>query len=256
MATGESSRYVVLGAMVAMSAPLLLGNAEAARFGHPGSRQTSAQVASSHPASARASVARHGQYLRVRYAAGGLQCVPFARANSGIELVGNAATWWSQAAGVYARGNQPEVGSILSFRATGHMHLGHVAVVTEVVNPRLVEIDHANWATRGSVSRGVEVMDVSPGNDWTEVRVALAGGNGFGDTYPTNGFIYDRPDDGGAVIASDRGGAGAAPPVEEVAELPDPAVRRVARSPRHVRATASEAPRRAHRAQHRRYPHG
>jgi hypothetical protein len=131
---------------------------------------------------------------------GGLQCVPFARAASGIELKGNAVNWWEAAAGIYQRGSEPEPGSVLNFRATGSMRLGHVAVVTAVVNSREIEIDHANWwgpgASKGGVSRGVPVVDVSPNNDWTEVRVGLGQSGDFGSTYPTYGFIYDRPDDG------------------------------------------------------------
>ena len=85
--------------------------------------------------------------------------MPFARAASGIELKGNAANWWDAAAGVYERGSRPEAGSVLNFRANGRMRLGHVAVVTDVVGSREIEIDHANWAgpgvTKGGVSRGI-----------------------------------------------------------------------------------------------------
>lgn len=133
---------------------------------------------------------------------GGLQCVPFARANTGIELAGNAATWWNAAQGVYERGARPEVGSVLNFRANGRMHMGHVAVVSNVVNARTVEIDHANWSGRGSINRDISVVDVSPGNDWTAVRVALGHGADFGSVYPTYGFIYDRPDHGTMVANS------------------------------------------------------
>ena len=57
----------------------------------------------------------------------------FARADSGIELAGNASAWWSNAAGVYQRGARPESGAVLNFRANGSMRMGHVAVVNEVV---------------------------------------------------------------------------------------------------------------------------
>ena len=127
---------------------------------------------------------------------GGLQCVPFARENSGIELSGNAGTWWASAAGLYERGARPEVGSILNFRATQHMRMGHVAVVTNVISPRHIEIDHANWGAPGRISRNIDVVDVSPANDWTEVRVALSQAEDYGSVYPTFGFIYDRPDSG------------------------------------------------------------
>ena len=133
---------------------------------------------------------------------GGLQCVPFARNASGIEVAGNAHLWWDHAAGVYARGQAPEANSILSFRANRSMPLGHVAVVRRVVNARELEIDHANWSGpggyKGSVARGVSVVDVSENNDWTAVRVALGRTGDYGSIYPTNGFIYERPDTGTA----------------------------------------------------------
>src|SRR4051794_32221196 len=44
-----------------------------------------------------------------------LQCVPFARAVSGITLFGDAWRWWSEAAGRYGRGHRPQPGGVLSF---------------------------------------------------------------------------------------------------------------------------------------------
>jgi hypothetical protein len=137
---------------------------------------------------------------RLRRMASVLQCVPFARAESGIVIKGNAATWWDAAAGVYARGRQPEPGAVLNFRATSQMRLGHVAVVTNVLSAREIEVDHANWtwtaATHGNVTLAMRVIDVSPNNDWTAVRVELGHSGQFGAVYPTYGFIYDRPDTG------------------------------------------------------------
>lgn len=166
---------------------------------------------------------------KVRYAsygyAGGLQCVPFARTASGIQITGNAVNWWDAAAGVYERGSRPEQGSVLNFRATGGMHLGHVAVVSRVINSREIEIDHANWAP-GSINRGVPVIDVSEANDWSAVRVALGRNSDFGSVYPTYGFIYDRPDSGTMVANTTQGlrQSGAAHvmslPYDEVAEAP------------------------------------
>jgi CHAP domain len=66
----------------------------------------------------------------------GPQCVPFARALSSIRLFGDARGWWSAAAGSYNRGTRPQVGSVLSFRSDVRMPLGHVAVVTTVVDRR------------------------------------------------------------------------------------------------------------------------
>lgn len=149
--------------------------------------------------------AKNGKTQVVRFG-GGLQCVPFARNASGIEVSGNAHAWWDNAAGTYARGHAPERGSVLSFQANRSMPLGHVAVVSRVINARTLEIDHANWAgpggRKGSVARGVSVVDVSESNDWTAVRVALGNSGEYGSIYPANGFIYDRPDRGGVAVAA------------------------------------------------------
>ncbi len=129
----------------------------------------------------------------------GISCVPFARAESGIVVAGNAWQWWGNAAGIYARGQTPEPGSVLTFRANGRMRMGHVAVIARVVNPREVLIDHANWPSgggRGGVSQAIPVVDVSENNDWSAVRVGLGNDGNFGSVYPTYGFIYDRPDTG------------------------------------------------------------
>jgi hypothetical protein len=94
---------------------------------------------------------------------------------------------------------------VLNFRANGRMHLGHVAVVTQVVNAREVIVDQANWpsgmAGYGGVSHHVTVVDVSEANNWSAVRVELGHEGQFGSIYPTYGFIYNRPDTG-AVMAS------------------------------------------------------
>jgi hypothetical protein len=127
----------------------------------------------------------------------GLSCVPFARMATGMNISGDARQWWGAAAGSYARGQRPERGAVLAFTASGGMSRGHVAVVSRVVGSRTIHIDHANWAgpgiRRGSVMRGVVVMDVSDRNDWTAVRVQVGHDDAsFGRTYPTHGFIYNR----------------------------------------------------------------
>jgi CHAP domain len=127
-------------------------------------------------------------------ATGVLQCVPYARFMSGIGLRGDAWTWWDKAAGIYARGNHPEPGAVLSFPGIERMPLGHVAVVTQVLSARKLLVDHANWPTamepHGAISRDVQVVDVSADNDWTEVRVQFGEGGPLGSVYPANGFIY------------------------------------------------------------------
>ncbi len=130
-----------------------------------------------------------------------ISCVPFARRDSGIAVIGNAYQWWNNAVGRYARGNVPEEGSVLNFRANTHMRLGHVAVVSRVINPREIEVDQANWPARRGVTRGTPVVDVSEYNDWTAVRVEIGHSGKFGNVYPTYGFIYDRADDGTLVAA-------------------------------------------------------
>ncbi len=47
------------------------------------------------------------------------QCAPFARMISGINIFGNAGTWWSQAAGKFARGHLPKPGAVMAFMNAG-----------------------------------------------------------------------------------------------------------------------------------------
>lgn len=119
------------------------------------------------------------------------QCAPFAREVSGIQIRGNANTWWGQAAGRYARGSKPQVGSVLSFRSTRRMRVGHVAMVSQVVSKREVRLTHANWSRRGGVERDVRAVDVSATGDWSMVKVWYAPQGDLGtSSYPTDGFIY------------------------------------------------------------------
>ena len=144
------------------------------------------------------------------------QCAPFAREVSGIQIRGNANTWWGQAAGRYARGHDPKVGAVLSFRSTRRMRVGHVAMVSQVVSDREVLLTHANWSRRGGVERDVRAVDVSAAGDWSQVRVWYAPQGGLGtSSYPTDGFIYADgtpdadPSPAPVVIASASTGAGA-----------------------------------------------
>jgi surface antigen len=132
------------------------------------------------------------------------QCVPFARLMSGIQIYGDAHTWWQQAAGRYETGFKPKAGAVLCFKPTGHMPLGHVAVVTQVLTDRVIQITHANWSPiegeRGQVEKNVTVIDVSPAGDWSQVKVWYDPSQDLGATvYPTYGFIYQ---DGYAVAVS------------------------------------------------------
>ena len=119
------------------------------------------------------------------------QCAPYAREVSGIQIRGNANTWWGQAAGRYERGRQPKEGAVLAFDATRRMRVGHVAMVSRVLNDREVLLTHANWSRRGQVERDVRAVDVSPAGDWSMVRVWYGPQHDLGtSSYPTRGFIY------------------------------------------------------------------
>lgn len=126
-----------------------------------------------------------------------LQCVPYARQLSGIQIYGDAHTWWDQAAGRYERGNEPRAGAVMAFIPQGNMRLGHVAAVSRVLDSRTVLLDHANWSPingrRGQIERDVKAIDVSPANDWSQVRVWYDPIQGLGTTaWPVHGFIYSQ----------------------------------------------------------------
>jgi len=129
-----------------------------------------------------------------------LQCVPYARQVSGIRIYGDAHTWWEQAAGRYARGSVPQVGAVMAFPAYGNMRLGHVAAVSRIIDSRTVLLRHANWSPingrRGQIEDDVQAVDVSPDNDWSQVRVWFAPIQALGTTHwPVSGFIYNRKAD-------------------------------------------------------------
>ena len=137
------------------------------------------------------------------------QCVPFARAASGIQIYGDAWTWWDKAAGRYQRGEtprrgrQPKVGAVIVFARSPRLPLGHVAVISRVVDSRVVMVTHANWSRqngeRGHAEQDVTLTDVSPDNDWSAVKVWYRDMDGLGGTiYPTYGFVYGTPLDHGA----------------------------------------------------------
>jgi len=124
-----------------------------------------------------------------------VECVPYARQASGIQLFGDAHTWWDQADGQYARGHVPVPGAVMSFRPHGGMRLGHVAMVSKVIDTRTVLLRHSNWSPidgrRGQAEVDVRAVDVSEANDWSEVRVWYAPIGDLGTTrWPVDGFIY------------------------------------------------------------------
>ena len=125
----------------------------------------------------------------------GWQCAQFARIFSGINIFGDAYTWWSQALGKYARGFTPQAGSVLVFKPYGPMSRGHVAVVSQVLTDRIIQVTHANWSLieghRGQIEKDVTVVDVSDKGDWSKVKVWYDPSGDLGTTaYPTYGFVY------------------------------------------------------------------
>ena len=119
-----------------------------------------------------------------------LQCVPYARDHSQVKIYGDAADWWNKAAGIYSRSEEPSLGSVMVLTGYAGPHRGHVAVVRAMVSSREIRIDHANWLDDGAIFTDDPVVDVSPDNDWSQVRVfnERAGAWG-GRTYLVQGFI-------------------------------------------------------------------
>ena len=148
------------------------------------------------------------------------ECVPFARAASGIQIWGDAWTWWDQAKDRYARGNTPRVGAVIAFAKSAKLPLGHVAVVSRIVEDRVVMVTHANWSrvngVRGRAERDVTLFDVSPRGDWSQVKVWYRSSEALGSSvYPAHGFIYGTPAAGAKAVRK------AQPSAELTARQPD-----------------------------------
>ncbi|WP_299395576.1 CHAP domain-containing protein [Pelagibius sp.] len=126
-----------------------------------------------------------------------LECVPYARKLSGIQIRGNAWTWWAKATGRYDRGAAPEPGAVMVWSKTKRLRQGHLAYVVAVLNEREVLVHQSNWLNRGRIHRYTPVRDVSRNNDWSEVQVWYTPGQRYGSgRYPIYGFVYPNdPDD-------------------------------------------------------------
>lgn len=121
-----------------------------------------------------------------------LECVTYARQVTGMDVRGDAWRWWDNSKGRYQRGPTPEAGGVLVFRRINGSP-GHVAVVNEVVNDRLVIASHANWLNDGRIHENTPIQDVSEKGDWSAVRVWYTPGQQWGrSTYRTYGFVYSR----------------------------------------------------------------
>lgn len=148
------------------------------------------------------------------------ECVPFARAASGIQIWGDAWTWWDQAKGRYKRGSAPQVGAVFAFAKSDKLRLGHVAVVSRIVDKRVIMVTHANWSRvggkRGHAERDVTLFDVSRKGDWSAVKVWYRDMGGLGSSvYPAHGFIYGTPDPAAKAVRPAR------PSPELTARQPD-----------------------------------
>lgn len=129
-----------------------------------------------------------------RYVASPQQCVPYARSVSGVNLYGDAYTWWNQANPPnYMRSRYPSPNSVLVLSQTNKLRHGHVAVVKRVVTSREIEVTHSNWGndwkTRRMIYDRVRVKDVSANNDWSQVSFWSQEYKNFGFPYAASGFI-------------------------------------------------------------------
>ncbi len=88
----------------------------------------------------------------------------------------------------------PAAGSVLVLDRTARLRDGHLSVVSRVLGPREIRVGHANWdsgAGKGREALDQPVLDVSPGNDWTLVRVWYPPAGALGVTsYPARGFVF------------------------------------------------------------------
>lgn len=134
-----------------------------------------------------------------------LECVPYAREHSAVNIHGDAYTWWDKAAGVYSRGHTPLEGAVMVMVGYAGKHRAHVAVVRRMVSAREIRIDHANWLNDGKIYVNDPVMDVSDANDWTQVKVwNIRSGSWGTKIYNVKGFIGPGTTDGEAVVASNN----------------------------------------------------
>jgi surface antigen len=120
--------------------------------------------------------------------AAAMNCVAYVKAVTGFNLFGDAWQWWGAATNLYERGYNPAPGAVMVFSRTGRMHVGHVAVVRQVLGPREIRIDQANWH-HGRIDHDVGIHDLSPNNDWSSVEVEWSRGV-YGGPFPITGFVY------------------------------------------------------------------
>lgn len=135
-----------------------------------------------------------------------LQCVPYAREVSGVAIRGDAWTWWDQAKGRYQRGREPKPGAVIALANSDAMPLGHVAVVSRILDERRILVRHANWSAPGMIEDDVLAIDSSEDNDWSQVRIWWGQSQQMGARdNPVNGFIYPARTGRRPAFAEDAG---------------------------------------------------
>ena len=57
--------------------------------------------------------------------------------------------------------SHPVEEAVMVFSGSKRLKRGHVAVVTEIVSPRQIIVDQANWQNKGEIDHATPVLDVS-----------------------------------------------------------------------------------------------
>ena len=119
-----------------------------------------------------------------------LFCVEYARALSGVAIFGDAKYWWERARNLYDRASHPLEEAVMVFTGSARLKRGHLAVVSEILSPREIRVEQANWLNKGEIDHATPVLDVSIRNDWSKVRVWDVPSHQFGSrVYAVSGFI-------------------------------------------------------------------
>ncbi|MBK4721267.1 CHAP domain-containing protein [Azospirillum sp. YIM DDC1] len=133
-------------------------------------------------------------------------CVRTVRSISDFDIRGDAWTWWNTAANQqYERDQRPTLGSVLVFKRSQRLGRGHVSLVSHIVDRRTIEVDHS-WLDGRGLRRNMRVVDVSPRNDWSAVRVWHEPSDQLGlRVYTTYGFILPDGEEAEIRQADSRG---------------------------------------------------
>ncbi len=123
-----------------------------------------------------------------------VSCVPFARDKSGVNIRGDAYTWWDRADGHYRKSTTPAPGAVMVLAGYSGPKRAHVAVVRRIVSSREIRVDHANWLNNGAIYLDDPVADISQHNDWSLVLVWNVQTHAWGvHQYSVQGFIGPGP---------------------------------------------------------------